>query len=253
MMDTTTLNIDAMTAAARARMYRFLAKAFLYPMKDSLKVLTLDGSSDALEGFSVLHPTSSDFQDALRQLNHTLNGGEKWLTLENLEFEYNRLFAHLGSAKCPPYETEFGHDNVFQKTQAMADIAGFYYAYGLDVADENAERVDFISTELEFMSFLALNEAYAFEKDISEQMEICLDTQRKFLRDHLGRWISVFVKILMKSTDNRFYRDIGRLTMLFLREEAVRLDVVLEEVTGPNKEVGKVPDPFDCSACTPSA
>jgi len=33
----------------------------------------------------------------------------------------------------------------------------------------------------------------------------------------------------------------------------VRLDVVLEEVTGPNKEVQKVPDPFDCSACTSRA
>ncbi|MBI4428895.1 MAG: molecular chaperone TorD family protein [Ignavibacteriales bacterium] len=245
-MNTTALGIEATTAEVRARIYRVLAKVFQYPSKENIKLLSQEQHSNALLRNEAL---SSELTCAIRDVLAMLTPTDAGLTVDRLEYEYNRLFAHLGSAKCPPYETEYGYDNVFQKTQAMADIAGFYYAYGLDVADDNTERVDFIGTELEFMSFLALNEAYARENGNADQLEICVDTQRKFLRDHLGRWTAVFVKILMNSSDNHFYREMGRLTTLLLHDEAVRLDVALNEVVGPNKDVEKKPDPFDCSAC----
>jgi DMSO reductase family type II enzyme chaperone len=246
-MQTPEFTIEATTDQLRAKMYRLLAKAFQYPSKDIVQALSeKEKGNDVLE-YTALTTRSPRFQNLIDDVRLNLQSVE---SMEVLEYEYNRLFAHLGSAKCPPYETEYGYDNVFQKTEAMADIAGFYYAYGLEVADQNTERVDFIGTELEFMSFLALNEAYARETGNTEQLEICLDTQRKFLQDHLGRWTTTFAKILVNSTTNGFYGSAGRLMAQFIQEEAARLHVVLNEVTGPNKEVLKTPDPFGCSGCS---
>lgn len=215
-----TLEVNALDEAlVRGGVYKLLAKSFLYP------------TSNVVEEIQRMH--SSQVTDRA-----------------DLEREYNRLFAHLGSAKCPPYETEYGHDNVFQKTQAMADIAGFYRAYGLEVSDHNADRVDFLGTELEFMAYLCLQEAYAREHHEDEHLEICLDTQRKFMKDHLGGWIGIFSKILEKSTENSFYSATNQRLLNFVGGEVERLGVSVLEVTGPNKEHEKASAPFGCDACS---
>ncbi|MBI3005512.1 MAG: molecular chaperone TorD family protein [Ignavibacteriales bacterium] len=205
-------------AIARSNMYKLLAKSFLYPTREVIKDIEQN----------------------------------KFLTIhdqDKLEPEFNRLFAHLGSAKCPPYETEFGYENVFQKTQAMADIAGFYHAYGLDVSSTNSERVDFLSTELEFMAFLMLQEAYAREHHEVEHREICVDTQQKFLRDHVGRWARLFSTIASQSTENQFYLEASALLKKFIQSEVSRLHVSVDEVSAPNKETRESPVPFGCEAC----
>lgn len=211
-------NASIQQALERGNIYKSLATAFLYP-------------TDRIAGH-------------LRELNNGIS-----VNLEDLEKEYNRMFAHLGSAKCPPYETEYGHDNVFQKTEAMADIAGFYKAYCLEVSDSNSERVDFLSTELEFMAYLSHQEAYAMNNGEDEHLEICLDTQRKFMKDHLGRWTGVFAKILATTTTKKFYEAAGRQLEQFVGSELERLNVLPEEVTAPSKEPTARQEPFGCEAC----
>jgi TorA maturation chaperone TorD len=214
------LQEDTMTEVAldRGNTYKSLATAFLYP--------------------------TSDVADHLSQLN-----GVSPIDREGLEREYNRLFAHLGSAKCPPYETEYGHENVFQKTEAMADIAGFYKAYGLEPSEDNTERVDFLGSELEFMAFLSFQEAYARQQNDGQHLEICLDSQRMFMQDHLGRWVGVFSSILKKSTELRPYLEVNAKLESFIASEVDRLQVPVNPVTGPSREQKAGPEPFGCDAC----
>lgn len=233
----------------RSAAYSLLAKSFEYPSEQCLNYITSDTYEETLRGFLALHPDDKN----LRNHIDTFTSDRALLNARGsrdmLEAEYNRLFAHLGSAKCPPYETEFGHENVFQKTEAMADIAGFYSAYGLEPSATNTERVDFISMELEFMSYLALHEAYAREHEEAEHLDICVDTQRKFLAEHIGRWVSVFARILSNASSNAFYNWLGCFTEYFIDSEARHLEVVLEKVTGPAKMESQTPEPFGCEAC----
>jgi TorA maturation chaperone TorD len=258
-MDSDIADAELGKALARSSTYKLFAKAFLYPSPEVIEFII----GDSKEGGFCEYVSSSEPNGKSRELV-PLTGlvqsccavlsSQNWMEhVEELEREYNRLFAHLGSAKCPPYETEYGYDNIFQKTQAMADISGFYRAYDLEVADINAERVDFISTELEFMSYLALHEAYAREHNEHDHLAICLDTQRTFVRDHLGRWASLFSTVLSKASENPFYVSLGRLMDQFLDTEARRLNVEVSKVTAPNRVFSEGPGPFECAGCVSTA
>ncbi len=74
-------------------------------------------------------------------------------------------------------------------TPRLADIAGFYSAFGFAV---HHDRPDHIVAELEFMSVLLIAEADARDDGRVEQAEIAGDAARVFLRDHLGTWVTAW-------------------------------------------------------------
>ncbi|MEK6569907.1 MAG: molecular chaperone TorD family protein, partial [Bacteroidota bacterium] len=236
-------------ALCRSRIYKLMAKSFLYPTYDVVESIFSPSQEDVLSEYAILGDQPTDTQESIKAFREILSSWSSSQKHEELQHEYNRLFAHLGSAKCPPYETEYGYDNVFQKTEAMADIAGFYNAFGLGVREENSERVDFISMELEFMSYLALKEAYAREHGEEKHLEICTDAQRKFVQDHLGRWISIFTKILANSSENTFYLQLGNLTGQFLESEFAYLGVTPSKIMAPSKGTEGKPGEFSCDSC----
>lgn len=94
------------------------------------------------------------------------------------------------SPECPPYETEYGSPHVFAQSGELADIAGFYRAFGL--AAPATERVDHLAVELEFLSFLAFKEAWAVNNGETERTGELREIQAKFLADHLARWAPAF-------------------------------------------------------------
>lgn len=74
-------------------------------------------------------------------------------------------------------------------TPRLADIAGFYSAFGVVVRHE---RPDHLVAELEFMALLLLAEADARTDGLTDQAEIAADAARVFLRDHLGTWVTAW-------------------------------------------------------------
>jgi TorA maturation chaperone TorD len=108
---------------------------------------------------------------------------------------YLAAFGHAARGSCPLNEIEYGDikaDPLFQPHR-LADLAAFYRAFGLEVAEDAGERQDHICLELEFMCVLAAKEAYAHEHQLdSDQLAQCRDAQKKFLREHLGRWTPAF-------------------------------------------------------------
>lgn len=76
----------------------------------------------------------------------------------------------------------------------LADLRGFYTAFAFD--GENEEPLDHISTELDFVSYLATKQAYA---QVSEDEEACAITARgldRFLEDHLREFAEQFTQRL---------------------------------------------------------
>ena len=70
-------------------------------------------------------------------------------------------------AGCSPYEGSYGAAPLLAgKGAALADIAGFYAAFGMTPGA--AEVEDHIAAELEFMSVLALKEAAALAEGLVE-------------------------------------------------------------------------------------
>lgn len=101
---------------------------------------------------------------------------------------HRRLFGHTVAHGCPAYETEYGQRHVFGQAQDLADIGGYYAAFGLQPA-ARGERLDHITCELGFLSILALKEAAALAASDQQRLVICHEAAASFLRDHAGRWL----------------------------------------------------------------
>ncbi|MBI5854363.1 MAG: molecular chaperone TorD family protein, partial [Nitrospirae bacterium] len=126
---------------------------------------------------------------------------------------------------CPPYETLFGNDHVFGQSQVMGDIAGFYKAFGVELSRDVHERLDHLSVELEFMHFLAYKESYARCHDGSDKVQIVVDAQKKFVKDHIGRWVPLFAKMLVRKADSGLFKLVADFLNDWMEFEAAYLAV----------------------------
>jgi putative dimethyl sulfoxide reductase chaperone len=215
-------------AIMRAQIYAFLASVYLYPLDNWSEEMPLVQAIAAGLEFAPVFPALEP------------------LPLAALQSAYRRAFGAAGSL-C--YETEYGLPHEYRQAQELADINGFYGAFGFSLGGSARERPDHVAAELEFMYILALKEAHAHTTGAQEELALCVDAQAKFLAEHLGGWIELFAQSLALNTQDEPYLSLGNSTAAFVHADAGRLGVA---VTQRHREkVQHTPfDPdFSCAAC----
>lgn len=228
---------------ARSKVYEFLSAGFLYP-----NPALVDFLAGHVPEVKVCLEHLGDDESATRLGNFAESAGN--LSTEALQGEYLDVFSHSISKECPPYETDYGQAHIFQKSHTLADIAGFYSAFGLQLSPSFKDRQDHISAEMEFMHFLTLKEAHATVKGHPEEkIALCREAQRKFLDEHLGQWLPSFLLALKGKAGSGPYRALGELTGSFLTAEMERL--ALKPYQGLKAPTGVIqPDEEDvCFSC----
>lgn len=120
-------------------------------------------------------------------------GGELVEVLGRLEvaappLNVQALARPLVKGEVPPYETSYeaGPGSSGGPTFQMADIAGFYRAFGFQVM---GERPDHVVPEMEFVALMFVKEAYALLSGDADGADVCAGARRKFVAEHLGRWL----------------------------------------------------------------
>ncbi len=221
--------MTTITALPRAQVYKFLADAFLYPRENWTEDTGL-------------------LNEIIRKSNlFQLRLDIRQTSLENLQSDYRHTFGIAGSL-C--YETEYGLPHEYQQSQEMADLAGFYKAFGFSTGGAIRERPDHIAVELEFLCMLALKEGYAIEQGNEEHEAMCIAAQTKFLAEHLVNWFSLFVQSLeLNAQADSPFITLAQFAKQFLKFEASRLGVKWSQ-----RDRTKVKHtPFDpdmsCAAC----
>ena len=220
----------------RAQLYRFLADAFLYPTENWLEDLPPLHAILFDLGLDDFQPPEFDYP------------------LPVLQEEHRRAFGLTGSL-C--YETEYGLPDEFRQSQEMADIAGFYYAFGFRPGGARHERPDHLGLQLEFLYVLSLKEAAAAEQRIEEHVEVCIEARKSFLNDHLGRWIDLLAEGVARGAslttgqgpDTTPYVWLARLAAGFVRADAQSLGVTPQVLL--RRETAPTPLPVDisCETC----
>ena len=226
-MDTTWL--DAVDdALARAVVYRTLSLALQPPNDDRLRQM------GAFEGFG-------DVVAALRWLDRRAGGSalEAAATqlaamsppaVERVTESFVRLFGHTTRGLVCACETEYGPDNGFHQPQQLADIAGYYLAFGLRPIAGSDTRVDHIACECEFMDFLNRKEAVLLAGETTsahagETLEVTQHAARGFLRDHLARFGCAFATRLANEDRDGYYAAVGQVLLAFLKTHCARLGI----------------------------
>ncbi len=187
----------------------------------------IEGLVNALDGIG-----GERARNKLATISRHFDQVESWVSTEgvnwqlsDLQAEHRRVFSNVITLDCPPYETLFGNDHVFGQAHVMGDIAGFYKAFGVELSRDIHERLDHISVELEFMHLITYKESYARCHDGAEKTQIVTDAQKKFVKDHIGRCIPMFAKMLVRKADYGFYRHMADLTADLLDFDVVYLGV----------------------------
>ncbi len=109
---------------------------------------------------------------------------------EELRSDHLALF-DCGAAAHPLYETEYGRARALAKGNELADIAGFYRAFGLELGagGTDPEMPDHAAVELEFYAVLLMKSAKLASLADGAGQEIVLAARKKFLAHHLGRFL----------------------------------------------------------------
>jgi len=221
------------TAVARAFLYQFLARAFEDPTVETWNWLCTPATQESVRAAWALVQRRTGVAPVSNISEESSKDGDRRDAcptfsadrFEQFQTAYVTAFGHAARGDCPLNEIEYGDlkaDPLFQPHR-LADLAAFYRAFGLEVADAAAERPDHIGMELEFMSVLAAKEAYAHEHQLDQdQGALCHVAQKKFLREHLGRWSPAFARHMARAATDAALAALAEFTRDFIAAECSR-------------------------------
>jgi TorA maturation chaperone TorD len=257
-----TVTHDPALAMARQSLYRFAALALADPRLGSWADL------DALRGDAVLREAAALVRSLPEAQPPELARGE--LPLVNLDpaavlarlpgsaralnTAYERTFGLLAAGNSPPYETEYIDGKLtFQRSHALADVNGFYSAFGMAISSRHPERPDHIVLELEFMAVLLGLERHTVTSDVARRAErkrVCHAAQARFLADHLAWWAPAFAKLLSREDTTGYYAAVAAFLAALIAAERALLDVAR-----PSRHASpsRLEEPDACSGCQLSA
>jgi len=173
------------------------------------------------------------------------------------EGEYWRLFGPGGVIS--PYETEYDPLVAARKGHELADLMGFYTAFGFKLREpatssvEAAQRElpDHLAVELEFLSLLLLKLLYARREGMRDAEEVTHTAMTAFLRDHLGGWVEPFAERVERAPVSSTFRALAKLLRAFIGEECRLLGVAPLTIHGTAerpKEAVECPFASECRA-----
>lgn len=208
-------------ALERAACWRLLGSAFAYPTAPRLAAVAADAARVA-EGE---HPP------AVRQALEAFAVAARAADPDAMASEYVFLFDR--QVPCPPYEGAWGDGpRLADRPALLADVAGFYLAFGLEPAGAQPDTEDHLVAEAEFMSALAIKEAWALAEGLDEAAAITRAAQRAFLGDHLGRWAGAFATSLAAMTPLSYYTAAAKLLAAWVEAEVSALGAAPARVSG---------------------
>lgn len=240
-------------ALARSVLYGTLTLGCCAPAAETSARLTSPDARRAIEVagafVDALRVDAAPVMPSLRRL-----AAFDTLALADLERDYERLFGHTARGEVCPFETEYGLDAFFRQPQEMADMAGYYRAFGLVPAA--GQRVDHVGCQCEFMAFLCRKEARALaaietahdeeRQRLAEMLDTTREAARLFLRHHVGRFGPAFARSLMTAARQGLYGVVGEALFIFLGLECERLRVPAGPVTLEVRPPLPDPSPASC-------
>ncbi|MCH7745205.1 MAG: molecular chaperone TorD family protein [Chloroflexi bacterium] len=198
---------------ARASIYGVSALAFAYP-EDEVTEDIREGVTTLMES---LEAAGVD-REAIEKGNAFLR---LWASTESsiIKQDYSDLF--IGKQQFRLDESDYDK-TIFYRHQRIADVSGFYRAFGFERSTESFERQDFVGMELEFMQVLLLKLAYAMENGWDDHAEMCRDAEAKFFKEHLEWWIPDMCERLRGASPCEFYKSLSSFLESFIKSEASR-------------------------------
>jgi DMSO reductase family type II enzyme chaperone len=212
-------------AGARSRAYAAFAEMFGYPDKEYFEAVRSGTLAEALrEVLANVDPSLVEGGDGHWEALSNAGDGE-----DDLAVEFTRLFdVGASGPPCPLYGGLYGGARM----KTMEEAVRFYNHFGLTLSDSPHELPDHLTTELEFLHFLAFREAQSLEQ--GDDPGAYRRAQRDFLARHLGRWIPKMRTKLEGEDPMPFFLELVRRLESFLMNDGAHLVAVAGPLPRPS-------------------
>jgi len=182
----------------RSDCYRLLAACFYEPEKDVfLEEKVCDHLADLLTA------AAPSAVRAARKMAAALQEIDQ----QTLSRDHATLFLGPFELVAAPYGSVYLEEGRRVMGDSTMEVARWYRREGVAIAV--GEPPDHIAIELEFLSFLARNEALAASGGLDAEAERCRQLQARFLTTLLQPWVPAFCAAIRAGTANRFYRALA--------------------------------------------
>ena len=231
---------------ARSALYGMLSYFLRYP-EPSVDLAAVKRASTAWEQAVATLSTEPSGSDLVEPFGRLI---EVFRVLETRVWcaDHERAFGHTAAGRIPAYELEYGEMYSRREPQELADITGFYTAFGLRIAEGSSERPDHIAVECEFMHLLLYKEVLAIEQGADDGARTCREAALRFLADHPGRWSPAFFRKLSGSSSD-LLRAVSRFAHVYVHWDARSQQVDLGPSDLPIRQVRDNED-SGCVSCT---
>ncbi|MCE9552896.1 MAG: molecular chaperone TorD family protein [Planctomycetes bacterium] len=249
---------DPAVSQARQILYRFIAMALADPRAGAWLELTslpnnslLNDAADLLRNEAAAASAELALgEQPLEELNPAPVVARLPASRHALNELFESTFGLLASSTCPPHETDYINSKfTFQRSHALADVSGFYQAFGLEPSPQRREQHDHIVLELEFMAFLLGLERRAAEcgdQGGAQRAAICRDAARRFLHEHLAWWAPAFGRLLGRENPGGYYEAVGVLLGALIAAERSLCGIEHPRVGAAPSSVER---PEECEGC----
>jgi TorA maturation chaperone TorD len=147
--------------------------------------------------------------------------------LEDLAVEYARLFLgpgkHISPHESVHHQREDGQNGKLWGASTV-EIKKFIESLGLSYKPEYTGLPDHISVELELMQQITQREEQAWAEGDKNTALKCLKKEKKFIKEHLARWIPDFCNKVIQEAELPLYREMAKLTKNFIEFETKEID-----------------------------
>lgn len=196
--------------ASRADLCRFLAACYYQPGPEFAEEKVFDSMLD------IATRIRPDLAARARRLGEAFSAEGP----ESLLVDYTRLFLGPVNAVAQPYGSIWlDAEKTVMGSSTMA-VLDMYGQGGFEMEDDFQEPPDHIAAELEFLYLLIFRENAAHRNGRSEALTTIAGLRKRFLDEHLGRWVGPFTAAVKVGAQSAFYRELAALTDRFVGMEA---------------------------------
>lgn len=148
---------------------------------------------------------TEELLDALRGINV-----DSEQELDDILWEYTRLFIGPHHLHCPPYESVYTSPKRLLMQDAYLQVQEFYSRIGVEVGSEDV-MADHIGVELNFLVVL-----FSIIENDPENRPLRQGLLEEFLAGHLQNWVPSFAADMEESSETSLYKALAKVTMMSL-------------------------------------
>lgn len=111
------------------------------------------------------------------------------------------------------------------------EVLKLYRSMGVDRSGQFKEPEDHIALELQFMTHLCEKTNAALKDGDFREAKRCLEVQRDFLNEHLGKWVPKLSADILKSARREFYKAVAKITEGYVEMDRKLIVELIDNLT----------------------